>query len=185
MTSRLAGASVEMLMTLLVLALTLASQSPAAAQPSPEEAARSLVPVLRDVRRSLEPRLTVERGALPPSPFTGRDSTLIAVRVGRRSVQVEPAVIEAMDRLLAWDRRQPLSARDRVLVEGWLDELRVKMLGRLAASGKAVDCDDVCMLRHLTEGGDLFGRTKAEQQETRNELLLTALAAAVDNAGKL
>jgi hypothetical protein len=64
-------------------------------------------------------------------------------------------------------------------VEDWLEELRVKVLARLAASGKAVACDDACVLQHLIGSGDLFGRTTSEQQETRNELLLSALAAAI------
>ena len=167
---------------LVLVTLTLTSLGAASGQPTPEEVAQSLVPLLRDVRRSIEPRLTVEPGTASPSPITGQNSTLIAVRVGRRSIDVEPEVIEAMDRLLAWNRRQALSAGDRVLVEAWLEALRVKVLAKLAASGKAVDCDDACVLRHLTGDGELFGRTKSEQRETRNELLLSALAEAVDDA---
>ena len=149
-------------------------------QPNLDVTARSLVPLLKDVRRSVGTKAIVEPGTLPPSPFTGRNSTLVAVRIGFRSVNVEPKVVEAMDRLLAWNPQQPLKAEDRALVERWVEELRVKVLGRLAATAKGVACDDACLTGHISNASSLFGSTKREREEARDELLLTALAEVID-----
>jgi hypothetical protein len=142
-------------------------------------AARALVPLLKDVRARIEPRVVVEPGTLPPSPITGRSSTLFAVRIGVRSRQVDQAVVQAMDRLLAWKPDQPLAAEDQALVARWLDELSVKVLGRLAAARLATDCDQVCVVQRLTNPDSVFGGTAREQQETRDDILLEALIAAV------
>ena len=142
-------------------------------------AARALVPLLKDVRARIEPRIEVEPGTLPPSPITGRNSTLFAVRIGVRSRQVDENVVEAMDRLLRWDPRQPLSAGDRDLVERWLNELQAKVLARLAAARLVVACDEVCVVQRLTNPDSVFGPTAKEQQEARDEILLQALVDAV------
>lgn len=138
-------------------------------------AARALVPLLKDVRARIEPRIAVEPGTLPPSPITGRDSTLFAVRIGVRSRQVDEKVVEAMDRLLRWDTRQPLSAGDGDLVERWIEALQVKVLSRLAAASLPVQCDEMCVVQRLTNPDSVFGPTAKEQQETRDEILLQAL----------
>lgn len=141
--------------------------------------ARALVPLLKDVRQSIGSRLIVEPGTLPPSPITGRNSTLVAFKMFRRSVEVTPSVVEAMDRLLGWDQQRPLEPANHVLMEEWVENLRVKVLGRLAAGGKGVGCDDACLVGHLTKPGALFGNTRRERQEARDDLLLTALSDAV------
>ncbi|HUE84822.1 MAG TPA: penicillin acylase family protein [Vicinamibacterales bacterium] len=145
-------------------------------------AARALVPLLRDVRARIEPRVTVEPGTLPPSPFTGRNSTLFAVRIGVRSRDVDEEVVKAMDRLLRWDTRQPLGAEDRTLVERWLEVLQVKVLSRLAAAGLPVECDQVCVVQRLTNPDSVFGANAREQQEARDDVLLEALIEAVTEA---
>jgi hypothetical protein len=142
-------------------------------------AARALVPLLTDVRARIEPRISVEPAPLPPSPFTGRSSTLFAVRIGVRSRDVDEKVVEAMDRLLLWDTRQPLSAEDHALVERWLDALQVKMLARLASAGLPVACDQVCVVQRLTNPDRVFGATTKEQREARDDFLLEALSEAV------
>ena len=142
-------------------------------------AARALVPLLKDVRASIEPRISVEPGTLPPSPITGRSSTLFAVRIGVRSRQVDGRVVEAMDRLLRWDPRQPLGGDDRDLVERWLDELSVKVLARLAAARMPVACDEVCVVQRLTNPDSVFGANAREQREARDDLLVEALIEAV------
>ena len=141
--------------------------------------ARALVPLLKDVRAGVQPQISVEPGTLPPSPFTGRNSTLFAVRIGVRSRQIDGEVVQAMDRLLRWDTRQPLSARDRDLVDRWVDELEVKVLGRLAAAGLPVACNEVCVVQRLTNPDSVFGENAREQKEARDDILLEALIAAV------
>jgi hypothetical protein len=169
------------LKVLVATALALSCRVVTAQQPL-EVVARELVPLLVDVRRNIESKATVQPGTLPPSPFTGRNSTLFAIRIGFRTLEVEPKVVEAIDRLLRWDRQQPLAGEDRALVERWIESIRGKLLGRLAARGTGVGCDDDCLIRHLTEPGELFGRTRLEQRDGRNELLLDALVDAVNSA---
>jgi hypothetical protein len=142
-------------------------------------AARALVPLLTDVRARIEPRISVEPAPLPPSPFTGRSSTLFAVRIGVRSRDVDEKVVEAMDRLLRWDTRQPLGAEDHALVERWLDALQVKMLARLASAGLPVACDRACVVQRLSNPDGVFGATAKEQREARDDFLLEALSEAV------
>jgi hypothetical protein len=139
------------------------------------QAARALVPLLKDVRATVEPRVSVESGTLPPSPFTGRSSTLFAVTIGVRSRQIDEHVVEAMDRLLAWDPGQPLTAGDRALVERWLDQLEGKVLARLFTAGLPVACDEVCVVQRLTNPDSVFGTSARDRQETRDDLLLEAL----------
>ena len=160
--------------------LTLA---PSSAAQDADAFARSVVPLLKDVRRGIESKVSIEPATLPPSPITGRSSTLFAFRVGVKSIDVPPGVVEAMDRLLRWDARQPLSEADRELVERWRQALRIKILGRLAATGaKGVGCDDQCVTAQLTSPGALFGRSRREQIDGRNELLLNALSEAVSDS---
>jgi hypothetical protein len=134
------------------------------------------------VRASIEPQISVEPGSLPPSPITGRSSTLFAVRIGIRSRQVDERVVEAMDRLLMWDMRQPLGNDDRDLVARWLDELEVKVLARLAAAGLPVACDEVCVVQRLTNPDSVFGASAKDRQEARDDLLIEALIEAVNEA---
>lgn len=145
-----------------------------------EIAARQLVPLLRDVRRRLDPQIGVRPGTLPPSPFTGRNSTLFAVTIGVTSMDVDQAVLKAIDRLLAWDPDEPLAPRDRELLAAWLDELQVRVLSRMAARGQGVRCEDPCVVQHLTSPDATFGATPREQVETRDAIMLEALAAAVE-----
>jgi hypothetical protein len=147
----------------------------AAAQESAEVVARAIVPLLKDARASMQPRLTVEPGTLPPSPITGRNSTLAAVTIGKRQVPLRPEVDALIDRLLAWDVKEPLPAADRDVVIDWVEELRAALLGRLAARATGVGCDDACLIGHLTKPDAVFGDTRAEQVQGRNELLLDAL----------
>jgi hypothetical protein len=143
-------------------------------------AAQSLVPLLQGVRERIGPRIEVAPGTLPPSPITGRNSTLFAVRIGVRSRQVNEAVVQAMDRLLRWKPDQPLATEDQELVARWLDALSVKVVGRLVAAGSAVTCDRVCVVQRLTSPDTVFGATAKEQQEARDDILLEALIEAMN-----
>jgi hypothetical protein len=116
---------------------------------------------------------------LPPSPITGRQSTLFAVRIGIRSRQLDEKVVQAMDRLLRWDTRQPLGAEDHALVERWLEALQVKVLARLAAARLPVACDVECVVQRLTNPDSVFGASGKDRQEARDDLLLQALVEAV------
>ena len=144
-----------------------------------EAAARLLVPLLGDVRNAIRPQVTVEPTQLPPSPFTGRSSTLFAVQIGFREQQVDESVVKVMDRLLAWDRKTPLSDEDRELVDNWLEELQPKVAGRLLAAGLPAACERACLIQRLRNPDSIFGKTAKEQQETRDDILLQAFIAAV------
>lgn len=166
-----------------------ATPGPAQTAPSPasgdlEIAARALVPLLADVRRNLDPRLDVGPGSLPPSPFTGRRSTLFAVRVGMDTVELEKEVLDAMDRLVAWNRKAALPVDDRALVGRWLDQLQVKVLARMAATGRPIECDHACVVLRVTNPDTLFGATRLEQREARDTVLLEAFAEAVEPASR-
>jgi hypothetical protein len=174
------GIDVAVVVALLSWVIPLAGASPAASiVQDGNVAARALVPLLKDVRAGVQPQISVEPGALPASPFTGRNSTLFAVRIGVRSREVDEKVVQAMDRLLRWDARQPLSASDGDLVDRWVDELQVKVLGRLAAAGLPVECHEVCAVQRLTNPDSVFGVNAKEQKEARDDILLEALIEAV------
>lgn len=158
------------------------AQSAAGAASDTAIAARALVPLLRDVRRRIDPQVTVQPGRLPNSPFTGRNSTLFAVTIGVDAMDVDEDTLKAMNRLLEWNRREPLSARDRALVAAWLDVLQIKVLGRMAAGGRGIGCDKPCVVQRLTNPDSLFGPTGREQIETRDFILLDALSEAVEES---
>lgn len=145
-------------------------------------AARQLLPLLRDVRRAIDGQVTAQPAALPPSPFTGRSSTIAAVRVGWDGREVSEDVIRAMDRLLAWNPDTPLVAADRALAEQWLEALRIKVVGRMAASARGVDCDQPCVVLRLSNPDTLFGATPDEQRATRDRLLVDAFVEAVESS---
>ena len=173
----------------MLLGCTLVGSHAAAAAPSiiqeqtrqdTTAAARSLVPLLKDVRKEFGPRVTVEPGTLPPSPFTGRNSTLVAVRIGVTERHIDQKVVDAIDGLLRWNMRQPLSEADAQLVDRWLDALRTNVLAKLAAAGVREPCDEVCVVQRLTNPDGVFGDTRRLQQETRNDILLEAMIDAVE-----
>lgn len=152
----------------------------ARAQPDLLATAKTLVPLLAELRDKVSPHLTVRPGTLPPSPFTGRSSTIVAVQVGRESLDVEPRTLAAMDRLLAWDRTQPLPPEDRALVERWIEELRLALIARMPGPARDSGCDNACVVAELTGAGVLFQGTAAERADARNAVLLDALAAAAE-----
>src|SRR5262245_11917299 len=67
------------------------------------EAARTLIPLLEDVREKATARFNVGRGSVPDSPFAGTQTTAIAITIGRKNVPVDPQVVQAMDKLLGWE----------------------------------------------------------------------------------
>jgi hypothetical protein len=149
------------------------------AQAPPEPVVRALAPVLKDARAHIPSRVTVEPATLPPSPITGRNSTLVAFRIGKKAMSLEQDVIDLIDRLLAWDSKQPLPQADRAVVMEWIESLRADISSRLSARGGGKSCDNDCLIANLTDPGSIFGASRNEQVETRNEVLLTTLSEAV------
>jgi hypothetical protein len=142
-----------------------------------EQVARELVPVLRDLRREI----VVEQGTLPPSPFTGRNSTLIAIRVGVRSLAAPPEALRLIDRLIARPKQEPLNASERAVVAKWVETLRAAVQRRLALAGKDPTCSDACVVQHLIGPSDLFGTTRRQQRGLRNDIILDTLIESLDD----
>jgi hypothetical protein len=171
--------------------LLLASGAAAAAQqPTPieldaatitarTEAARSLVPLLEDVKRRASSKITVKPGGAPDSPFTGTNTTLFAITVGQKSVPVDPQVIQAMDRLLKWtpgDRTAP----EAKLFDEWLNELSQKAIA-LTLRAAPTACDTGCVVQTMTKLDERWGESTRQRAEVRDQALLEALADAVAN----
>lgn len=143
------------------------------------EAARALVPLLRDVKTHAAPGLDVATGGAPPSALTGRPSTLFAFTISKKQVQVDPRVIAAMDRLLAWNPSTAGADDQLVLFDHWLVELQSRSAAsKLLSSGAAV-CDLSCVVTGVTTLDERWGRAPNGRADARDELLLDAMTAAV------
>lgn len=142
-----------------------------------QEAARALVPLLEGVKRRAEPGVTIQPGTLPNSPFTGKQSTLFAFTVSRRSVPVDSRVVDAIDRLIAWDAEGP-SADDAALFDRWLAELTSRSAGAVLPAGQGV-CDTACVVKRMTTLDESWGQSPRNRAELRDETLLDALTAVV------
>lgn len=146
------------------------------------EAARALVPLLKDVKAHAQPGATVKPGTAPNSPFTGQPSTLFAFTLSKRSVPVDPRVVEAIDRLLAWN----IAATDTNggddntrLFDRWLVELEARSTGTLRLQGQAGLCDVNCVVSRMTTLNEAWGSSPKNRGDVRDELLLDALKVAV------
>lgn len=141
------------------------------------QAARSLVPLLEDVKKRATATISVQPGGAPPSPFTGQQSTLLAFTLSKRP-PVDPRVVQAMDRLLKWipgDRSDEAQAR---LFDEWLNQLSLKATGlKLQTSPGA--CDTGCVVETMTQLDDTWGQSPRDRAEQRDGVLLDALAEAV------
>jgi hypothetical protein len=174
--------------TALILAAVLAAfpgrTTPVSAfqAPDTEAAARALVPLLKSVRERLQPRLGIQPGTLPPSPFTGRQSTVVAVRIGEKEVSVEPKVREALDRLLAWNQKMTPDSPDAILFDHWLDRVKIKATTVAPPGSTSIECDTQCAINRFTELGEAFGPSRKDREEMRDQLLLDAL---IDAVGEL
>ena len=67
------------------------------------EAARDLIPLLEPVKEKASSRYEIEKGSVPDSPFTGTQTTLFAVTIGKKNQPVDPQVLNAMEKLLKWE----------------------------------------------------------------------------------
>ncbi len=146
------------------------------------EAARALVPLLNEVKAHAEPGATLRPGSAPNSPFTGQPSTLFAFTLSKRSVPVDPRVVEAMDRLLAWN----IGASDgngadenTRLFDRWLVELEARSSGALRLKGEAGLCDVNCVVARMTTLNEAWGSSPKNRADVRDEMILEALKVAV------
>jgi hypothetical protein len=142
------------------------------------EAVRSLVPLLQDVKRRAESKVTVQPGgATADSPFAGTNTTLFAMTIGQKSTPVDPQVVQAMDRLLKWqpgDRTVPEAA----LFDEWLNQLSRKATA-LSVQSSATACDTNCVVSTMTKLNETWGESTRQRAEVRDQALLEALTDAV------
>jgi len=142
------------------------------------EAARSLVPLLQDVKRRAESRVTVQPGgATADSPFAGTNTTLFAMTIGQKNTPADPQVVQAMDRLLKWqpgDRTVPEAA----LFDEWLNQLSRKATA-LSVQSSATACDTNCVVSTMTKLNETWGESPRQRAEMRDQALLEALTDAV------
>lgn len=167
---------------IIIVALTaltmvpLPSGAQAPREPDTATAARALVPLLKGVQHRLRPRVGVLAPGNPtPSPFTGTVTTLVSFAIGKREVPVDPKVADAMNRLLAWNPDDKTQTAEAVLFDHWLTQLTVK-----AGHVGLLNCDSACVVNKFTEPDASFGKSKKEREETRDHLLLEAVADAVE-----
>ncbi|MEZ5289440.1 MAG: hypothetical protein R2745_00015 [Vicinamibacterales bacterium] len=184
----------SLVVTLGVAALGAVTPPPAAAQPAPQsqareivigatvaerrEAARALVPLLKDVKAHAEPGLTVSPGGAPPSPLTGQPSTLFAFTISRRQARVDGRVLEAMDQLLAWNIGGPATGEPEALFDRWLEELAAQATAAMALSGGGL-CDVRCVVDRMTRLNETWGNSPRGRGDNRDEALLEALTTVV------
>lgn len=143
------------------------------------EAAKSLVPLLQDVKRRATSNVNVQPGGAAPSPFTGQQSTLLSFSLSKRP-PTDPRVIQAMDGLLKWkpgDRSDEAQAR---LFDEWLNELSLRATGLKLRTGAGA-CDTACVVQTMTKLDETWAGSARERAEQRDGVLLDALAEAVKN----
>lgn len=143
-----------------------------------QEAARKLVPLLKDVQTHAQSGPSVAPGSAAPSPFTGAQSTLFAFTVSKRSVPVEPRVLTAMNRLLDWNVGASGHDAEAQLFDRWLMELESRSSAAARLSGGGV-CDVSCIVGRMTTLDETWGKDPRGRTDARDELLLDALKAAV------
>lgn len=146
-----------------------------------QEAARALVPLLKDVKAHAQPGATVKPGSAPNSPFTGQPSTLFAFTLSKRSVPVDPRVMEALDRLLQWHIApgEPGAADTLALFDRWLVELEARSSNALRLAGAPGLCDVNCVVARMTTLDEAWGSSPKTRGDVRDEMMLDALKAAV------
>jgi len=145
-----------------------------------QEAARQLVPLLRDVKSHAQTGPTVKPGTVPDSPFAGTQTTLFAFTLSKRSVPVDPRVVAAMNRLIAWNigATSDEATANAALFDKWLIELEARSSGAMRLSGGGL-CDVNCVVSRMTTLNETWGSSPRGRADARDELLLDALKVAV------
>ncbi|MCC6991944.1 MAG: hypothetical protein IT181_23275 [Acidobacteria bacterium] len=143
-----------------------------------QEAARALIPLLKDVRTHAQPGATMKPGTVPNSPFAGTQTTLFAFTLSKRSVPVDQRVVRAMNELLDWNIGA--SGRDDLaqLFDRWLIELEARSSGAMRLTGGGL-CDVSCVVKRMTTLDETWGSSPRNRGDVRDELLLDALKVAV------
>jgi hypothetical protein len=144
------------------------------------KAARSLVPLLEDVKRRARSGMAVTPGNVPDSPFTGTQTTLLAFTIGKNRAAADPSVVKAMDQLLAWTPGDRSAAAESALFDEWLDQLSLKATA-VNLKKNLVACDTDCVVQTMTRLDDSWGGSPRERAELRDMTLLEALTDAVKN----
>ncbi|MDP1569867.1 MAG: hypothetical protein Q8L86_07680 [Vicinamibacterales bacterium] len=158
-----------------ILLVSLLGQAPAEYL----EAARELAPLLGGIERRLPSEVTVRPGALPPSPFSGQRATLFAFRVTKERPLLTPATEKAIADLLAWQKSPRQHPGTAPLAGAWAEYLVAAVEDLLAeAPAGAEACDLPCVVSLLADPSDAFGATPLERQQTRDVILLEAIALA-------
>ncbi len=181
--------SVRLLTACTAAALLAVAPSSGQAQPPPQivigatvaqrqEAARALIPLLKDVRTHARPDATVKPGTVKNSPFAGTQTTLFAFTLSKRSVPVDQRVVRAMNQLLDWNIGA--SGHDDLaqLFDKWLIELEARSTGAMRLSGGGL-CDVNCVVKRMTTLDETWGSSPRNRADVRDELLLDALKVAV------
>jgi len=143
-----------------------------------QEAARALIPLLKDVRTHAQPGATTKPGTVPNSPFTGTQTTLFAFTVSKRSVPVDLRVVTAMNQLLDWNIGASGNEHLAQLFDRWLIELEARSTGALRLTGGGL-CDVNCVVKRMTTLDETWGSSPRNRADVRDELLLDALKVAV------
>lgn len=142
-------------------------------------AAQVLLPLLKDLHRRLQPHFRAWPGTLPPSPFTGQRTAIVAITIGRKQVEVDEDVKHALERLLKWDPTSATSSPEAMLFDEFLQQLKVKTGAFVAVQTDQVTCDTNCVMQRFTRLDHAFGRSRKQREDARDYLMLEALAAAV------
>ena len=116
-------------------------------------------------------------GSAPNSPFTGTQTTLFAFAISKRSVPVDPRVVAAMDRLLAWTINAPNQDANAALFDRWLVEMEARSSGSLRMKDSGL-CDVNCVVTRMTTLDGTWGGAGKDRADLRDELLLEALKVA-------
>lgn len=143
-----------------------------------QEAARALVPLLKDVRTHAQPGARVKPGTVPDSPFAGTQTTLFAFSLGKRAVPVDLRVVTAMNQLLDWNIGASGNEHLAQLFDRWLIELEARSSGAMRLNGGGL-CDVSCVVKRMTTLDETWGSSPRNRADTRDELLLDALKVAV------
>ena len=139
------------------------------------EAARSIVPLLKDVRGRAKGGMTFGPGTVPDSPFAHTQTTLFAFKLSRRSVRVDPKVVAAIDDLLGWQIGAPGTDDTTELFETWLDQLAVKAAALGLQTG-VLPCDTRCVVERMTTLDEAWGASPRQRADRRDQALLDSLS---------
>lgn len=146
--------------------------------PQRREAARALVPLLKAVKAHSQPGVTVKPGTAPDSPFTGTQTTLFSFSLGKRTVPVDPRVVQAMNRLLDWNIGANGHDEEAQIFDQWLVQLQSRSAAATRLAGGGL-CDLNCVVARMTTLSETWGPSPRGRADERDELLLDALTAAV------